>query len=120
MDDAEQEDGSGSDAAPREQDMTSDDASEGTSDEEEEDDSAGDEAENEELRQKLEAAFGPQASDEDEEEELMDDEQMMAIDSQLADIFKSRTKSAKGGLSPYILAALINVFSRRPAHGHAL
>lgn len=58
-------------------------------------DEAGDEEEDEELRLKLEQALGKQTPDDDEEEELMDDEQMMAIDEQLAMIFKSRTKDPK-------------------------
>ena len=42
----------------------------------------------------IEAATG--YSDEDSDGELMDDDQMMAIDEQLADIFRVRVKTSKG------------------------
>ncbi|KIJ16738.1 hypothetical protein PAXINDRAFT_131583 [Paxillus involutus ATCC 200175] len=65
------------------------------SDSEEEDDEAADE-----VRQKIENALKTLATDvgkedEDEDEELMDDEQMMAIDEHLAEIFRSRTSERK-------------------------
>jgi DNA polymerase phi len=58
-----------------------------------------------ELRRKLEEALringvGQSSVQEDEDsEELMDDEQMMAIDGQLAEIFKSRANASGKGLS---------------------
>lgn len=68
-------------------------------------DSAGDDDENDEpdleLRRKVEEAIrssGIEAAtgDSDEsEEEIMDDEQMMAIDSQLAEIFKARANEKR-------------------------
>jgi DNA polymerase phi len=62
-----------------------------------------------ELRRKLEEAFGKSGLDEvDEDEELMDDEQMMAIDEQLAEIFKSRSKDAKGIF--HILFSVSNLY----------
>lgn len=72
---------------------------------EDEDESEADEPEDPELRRKItevlrangiEAATGD--SDEESEEEEMDDDQMMAIDDQLAQIFKeSRKGKSKGG-----------------------
>lgn len=66
-----------------------------------------DEAPDMELRKKIEEALrvsGVEAatgetddSDEDEEEDLMDDEQMLAIDEQLAEVFRSRANEKKGG-----------------------
>lgn len=60
-----------------------------------------------ELREKIEDALrasGIEAAtgetgdlDEDEEEDLMDDEQMLAIDEQLAEVFRSRANEKKGG-----------------------
>jgi DNA polymerase phi len=56
-----------------------------------------------ELRRKVEEALSasgmkPATDSDDESEELMDDDQMMAIDEQLAQIFKSQTKKPKGAL----------------------
>ena len=51
-----------------------------------------------ELRRKVEEALKVDAagdSDENLDEELMDDEQMMAIDEQLADIFRARANENK-------------------------
>lgn len=79
--------------------------SDSDSDSESEDDEDEDEEPDLELRSKLEAALrssgiGPADDSEgegDSEEEVMDDDQMMAIDDQLAEIFKSRTSEKKGG-----------------------
>jgi len=69
-----------------------------------EDDEDLDEADDPELRRKIEdvlringieAATGE--TDDDSEEELMDDEQMFAIDEQLAAVFKARSEEKKGG-----------------------
>ena len=71
---------------------------------EDDDDETGDEDEDPELRRKItevlrangiEAATG--LSDDEEEEDQMDDEQMMAIDDQLAQIFRERTKGKGKG-----------------------
>jgi DNA polymerase phi len=80
-------------------DAEHDSSLEGSADEvQEESEEDDDEEEDKELRLKLEQALGKQTSDDDSEEELMDDEQMMAIDEQLAMIFKSRTKDPKSTL----------------------
>jgi DNA polymerase phi len=56
-----------------------------------------------ELRNKIEEALRvngiePATGETDsEDEELMDDEQMMVIDEQLAQVFRSRTNEKKGG-----------------------
>lgn len=58
-----------------------------------------------ELRNKIEEALRvngiePATGETDsEDEELMDDDQMMAIDEQLAQVFRSRTNEKKGGKS---------------------
>jgi len=69
----------------------------------------GDEDEEEpdlELRSKIEEALRAsgiepadtsEGEDDSEEEEIMDDDQMMAIDDQLAEIFRSRAGEKKGG-----------------------
>lgn len=74
---------------------------------EDDDESEGDEAEDPELRRKItevlrangiEAATGE--SDDESEEEDMDDDQMIAIDDQLAQIFKEQRKGkGKGEMS---------------------
>lgn len=68
--------------------------------------SSGDEGDGdaEELRRKIESALKVDAKDaamdesEEGSDELMDDEQMMAIDEQLAEVFRSRAseKGTKG------------------------
>jgi DNA polymerase phi len=65
-----------------------------------------------ELRRKVEEALSaggmkPAADSDDESEELMDDDQMMAIDEQLAQIFKSQTKKPKGAV---LLPTLWNTY----------
>lgn len=57
-----------------------------------------------ELRRKIEEALrasgvepADDSEDDDSEEELMDDDQMMAIDGQLAEIFRSRASEKRGG-----------------------
>ncbi|KAI0792872.1 DNA polymerase phi-domain-containing protein [Abortiporus biennis] len=69
-----------------------------------EDDEDLDEAEDAELRRKIEEALrvnGIEAAtgdtDDESEEELMDDDQMMAIDEQLAAVFKARSDEKKIG-----------------------
>lgn len=76
-------------------------------DEESQDDDSGvdsDDAEVDlELRNKIEEALRvngiePATGETDsEDEELLDDDQMMAIDEQLAQVFRSRTNENKGG-----------------------
>lgn len=77
----------------------SDSESEGGDDVEEED-----EEPDLELRSKIEEALrasgiepADNSGDDDSEEELMDDDQMLAIDEQLANIFRSRASEKKGG-----------------------
>ena len=56
-----------------------------------------------ELRNKIEEALRDNGIEpatgetESEDEELMDDDQMMVIDEQLAQVFRSRTNEKKGG-----------------------
>ncbi|EIN07831.1 hypothetical protein PUNSTDRAFT_70289 [Punctularia strigosozonata HHB-11173 SS5] len=68
----------------------------------EEDEESMDEEPDLELRSKIEEALrvngvdrATRDADEESEEEAMDDEQMMAIDNQLAEIFRSRAESKK-------------------------
>jgi len=93
---------------------------EGSSNEDEEGESSGSESFGEidlgdddedeevdlELRKKIEEALrvhgvkpATEDSDKEEEEELMDDEQMMAIDAQLAQVFSARANEKKGSKS---------------------
>ena len=72
---------------------------------------SNDEEEDVELRRKIEEALrvnGVEAAtgDSDEEEELMDDDQMMAIDEQLAAVFKTRTNEKKSGKGEPIITSL--------------
>ena len=77
-----------------------------SSESEDNDDEDEDEEPDLELRSKIEEALrasgiepaeGSEGDDDSEEEELMDDDQMMAIDEQLAEIFRSRASAKKGG-----------------------
>ncbi|KAF9009405.1 DNA polymerase phi-domain-containing protein [Cyathus striatus] len=76
-------------------------SSESESDNKDQSADEGDEEENLELRKKIEEALRingiePATGDTDEsEEELMDDDQMLAIDEQLAEVFRSRTNENK-------------------------
>ncbi|KAG6841689.1 hypothetical protein C0991_008327 [Blastosporella zonata] len=68
----------------------------------EDDEDSNDEEEDVELRRKIEEALrvnGIEAAtgETDEEEDLMDDDQMMAIDEQLAAVFRSRANEKKTG-----------------------
>lgn len=82
----------------------SDDEDEASPDDDSGDDSDGNEVDLE-LRNKIEEALRingiePATGETDsEDEELMDDDQMMAIDEQLAQVFRSRTNEKKGGKS---------------------
>lgn len=72
-------------------------------DEEEEDEEDLDEDADPELRRKIEEALAVNGihaatgSDDESEEEYMDDDQMMAIDAQLAAVFKARADEKKFG-----------------------
>ena len=80
---------------------------ESVSDSESEDDDEEDEAPDLELRSRIEEALrasGIEPADDSEggsgdseEEEIMDDDQMMAIDEQLTEIFRSRAVEKKDG-----------------------
>jgi len=131
---------------PTREDEGEDEEMEDEEDAEEEDSDSGseeaeDEAEDEEdeepdleLRSKIEEALrasgiepADNSEDDTEEEELMDDDQMMAIDDQLADIFRSRASEKKGGkgtesLMLMHLLALIHNFLRCqcPTRGYPL
>ncbi|KAF9500999.1 hypothetical protein BDN71DRAFT_1381267 [Pleurotus eryngii] len=69
-------------------------------DQSEEEDGDGDEEEEEDLetRRKIEDALRANglADDEDDDDDLMDDDQMMAVDEQLAEIFRSRANEKHG------------------------
>jgi len=88
-----------------EEEETDDDEEQISSDDEDDIEDGGDE-DTQELRRKIEEALrvnGVEAatgnSDEGSDEDLMDDDQMMAIDEQIAEVFRSRVnekKSAKG------------------------
>ncbi|TFY61434.1 hypothetical protein EVG20_g7059 [Dentipellis fragilis] len=95
------EDGSEGEKDKEEEDSDDEDESE----DEEEDEDMGDEEEDPELRKKIIDALRANGiepstglSDDEEEEEEMDDDQMMAIDDQLAQIFKERAKGKGKGL----------------------
>lgn len=70
------------------------------------------EEEDPELRRKIEEALRvngiePATGETDsEEEELMDDDQMMAIDEQLAQVFRTRANERKSGKSMCLLQVL--------------
>ena len=71
------------------------------------DDEDLDDVEDPELRKKIEEALrvnGVEAGDSDDEseEELMDDEQMLAIDEQLAAVFKARAGEKKLGKGMHV------------------
>lgn len=95
-------DGDGSDEVDEDEGSSGEEGS-GESDSEEGADEAADQ-----VRKKIEDALkangvdvGEDSSKEDSDEELMDDEQMMALDDTLADIFRTRTneRKSKKGLS---------------------
>lgn len=86
-----------------EDDSEDEDAGETSSDGSIAEDDEEDILEDPELRRKIEEALrvnGVQAatgeSDDESEEELMDDEQMLAIDEQLAAAFRARAEEKKG------------------------
>lgn len=81
-----------------------DDSGDASEENEDEDDEEVDEEEDAELRRKIEEALrvnGVEATDgnsEDEsDEDLMDDDQMLAIDEQLAAVFRARANERKTG-----------------------
>ena len=81
-----------------------DDSDSDSASEDDDDEGEGDEEPDLELRSKIEEVLrasgiepADDSGDDDSEVELMDDEQMMAIDEQLADIFRSRASEKKGG-----------------------
>ena len=95
---------------PTQEGEDEDDKMEDSESVEEEDPETEEEDENEEeepdleLRGKIEEALrasriepADNSEGADEEEEIMDDEQMMAIDDQLTEIFRSRVSEKKGG-----------------------
>lgn len=93
--------GDGSDEEDEDEEENSGEAESGESDSEEGEDEVADD-----VRKKIEDALkangmdiAEDSSEEDSDEELMDDEQMMALDDTLANIFRARTnerKSKKG------------------------
>ncbi|KII88994.1 hypothetical protein PLICRDRAFT_108863 [Plicaturopsis crispa FD-325 SS-3] len=99
----EDEEGSEMDEDADEDDDGSEDGSEDASEEDvDDDDDSADEDGDPELRSKIQEALrinGMEAasdnSDEESEEELMDDDQMMAIDGQLAAVFRARANEKR-------------------------
>lgn len=93
-----EEDEEAEDAA---EDNDSSSEEDGDADEDDDDDEDLDEAADPELRRKIEEALrvnGVQAASDDEsDEDLMDDDQMMAIDEQLAAVFRARADERKLG-----------------------
>ncbi|KAH8108174.1 DNA polymerase phi-domain-containing protein [Cristinia sonorae] len=97
----------GPDDAMDEDPASEDDAKEDSDsdeDEDEDDDDEGDLEENSQLRAAIEEALGVNGlkvseddEDEDSDEELMDDDQMLAIDEQLAAVFKARAEEKGRG-----------------------
>lgn len=101
------------DAEDSDMDQDEDAGVEADSDEDEDDqsdgDDSGDDSNNEEadleLRNKIEEALRvngiePATGETDsEDEELMNDDEMMAIDEQLAEVFRSRANELKSGKS---------------------
>ncbi|KAH0827009.1 DNA polymerase phi-domain-containing protein [Lanmaoa asiatica] len=88
------DDNDGSDSEDEEDEEESlEEVDSGESDSEEGEDEAADQ-----VRQKIEDALkasGVDVGEEDSDEELMDDEQMMALDDTLAEIFRTRTNERK-------------------------
>lgn len=99
MDEDEDAEGDGDDDDDNDKDSSSE------SDDDDLDNGSNAEEADLELRKKIEEALRvngiePATGETDsEEEELMDDDQMMAIDEQLAQVFKSRTEERKSGKS---------------------
>ncbi|KAJ6630633.1 DNA polymerase phi-domain-containing protein [Mycena sp. CBHHK59/15] len=92
-----------SDAGDEESGEDGDSSSDSESDESEDmGESSGDEEVDLELRRKIEEALrvngiASEDSDNDSDEELMDDEQMLAVDEQLAQVFRIRENEKKTG-----------------------
>lgn len=86
-----------------EEEEDSDESTNGDEGEVSQDDDSDNDGDDLELRNKIEEALRvngiqPATGETDsEDEELMDDDQMMAIDEQLAQVFRSRTNEKKGG-----------------------
>lgn len=88
----------------KDEQMGDEETGEDSSDSESEDDDGADEEQDLELRSKIEEALranGIEPADDsegdgDSDEEVMDDDQMMAMDDKLAEIFRSRSGGGKG------------------------
>lgn len=94
-DPAQEDEGEDEEMEEEEEDSESDNGS---------DDDEEDEAPDLELRSKIEEALqvngiepAEDSRDDDSEEELMDDDQMVTIDEQLSEIFRSRASEKRGG-----------------------
>jgi hypothetical protein len=80
-------------------------------------DDPSDEEEDTELRRKIEEALRvngiePATGETDsEEEELMDDDQMMAIDEQLAQVFRARANEKRGKSQFFLSLFIYHVYS---------
>lgn len=87
-----------------EEDIEEDEEESDTKSKDRDDDGEADEEPDLELRSKIKEALrasGVEPADDSEDDgsegELMDDDQMMTIDEQLADIFRSKVSEKKGG-----------------------
>jgi len=96
------DDDDGSDKEDEDEEESSGEAESGESDSEEGDEAADD------VRQKIKDALkangmgiAEDSSEADSDEELMDDEQMMALDDTLANIFRARTNERKSKKGPW-------------------
>lgn len=92
------------DSVGEEEDSESSSPSDEDDDEEDED---VDDENLQELRRKIEEALkvngaeaGADGSDDETDEDLMDDDQMMAIDKQLAEVFRSQVNAQKTSKGP--------------------
>ena len=109
------------DLGSEEEESDSDKSSEGSDSGDSSDPSAEEEVDPE-LRRKIEEALRVNGIEpatgetESEEEELMDDDQMMAIDEQLAQVFRARANEKKGKSQiSYVFCqtSLLTLISRR-------
>jgi DNA polymerase phi len=102
-------------AAGSEGEVSASEESSDASDSEDLDDPSDEEEADPELRRKIEEALRVNGIEpatgetESEEEELMDDDQMIAIDEQLAQVFRARSNEKKGKSQFLILIRLYSL-----------
>ncbi|KAF5365721.1 hypothetical protein D9758_003270 [Tetrapyrgos nigripes] len=99
VEDNENDDAASIEDGEEDEEGVNDDSSESDDDDEDDEDDDSDEEPDEELRNKIMEALAVNgieaAEDDDSDEDVMDDEQMMAIDEQLAEVFRSRMNERK-------------------------